>query len=384
MNGYFIKLLTGIALICSVSAAADAGYKFNFTDDAKGEIGIWAQSWYQYMEKGKNGGDLHDFMVRRIYLNFKGEATPVIGFFLHIAADRLGQEGLDIPSMGLGSGLAFRDAWISFNLNEAFKVQFGRMYIPLTRNYGTTSAKSMLTTELAFLQGGIRGSIFYASKVGRDDGVTFWGNPFDGLIQYRLMVAEGVENADNPKDNLRFAGRVSLNLFEPEKGWYNKGTYLGKKKVLAIGGGIDRQQNLTLGGKAGEDNFVWTVDLFLDHPVGTGAVTLETAYIDIGNCTQDHNLSSLAAGDDAANWYWQAGYLLPGRICSGQLLPYVRYETVSPDRKKDTHFCGGGVNYYIKGDNAKISLDYSFVNQEEESTALGDYSIVTFQFTVGF
>ena len=156
MNNFFIKILSSVALIFSVSATANAGNKFNFTDDAKGEIGIWAQSWYQYVEKGNNGVGLHDFMLRRLYLNFKGEATTVIGFFLHVTADRIGQEGQDIPSLGLGSGLAFRDAWISFNFIEAFKVQFGRMYIPLTRNYGTTSAKSMLTTDLAFLQGGIR------------------------------------------------------------------------------------------------------------------------------------------------------------------------------------------------------------------------------------
>ena len=384
MNNLFIKILSGFALIFSVSATANAGYTLNFTDDAKGEIGIWAQSWYQYREKGKNDERLHDFMVRRLYLNFKGEASPIVGFFLHVAADRIGQEGLDTPSLALGSGLAFRDAWISFNFSEAFKVQFGRMYIPLTRNYGTTSTKSLLTTDLAFLQGGVRGSIFYAGKVGRDDGVTIWGNPFDGSIQYRFMVSEGVEEANNVKDNLRYAGRVSLNLLEPEKGWFNKGTYLGKKKVLAIGGGIDHQQDLTLNGKAGRDNFIWTVDLFLEHPVGTGAVTLEAAYIDIENCTQTHNLSNLAAGDDAANWYGQAGYLLPGQIGSGQLQPYLRYETVSLDRKTDTQFSGGGINYYIKGDNAKISLDYSFVNQEEESTTLRDHSLMTFQFAVGF
>lgn len=56
------------------------------------------------------------------------------------------------------------------------------MYVPLTRNYGTTSTKALLTTDLSFMQGGIRGAIFYASKVGRDDGVTLWGNPFEGRL----------------------------------------------------------------------------------------------------------------------------------------------------------------------------------------------------------
>ncbi len=347
-----------------------------------GEIGCWTQVWYQYVEHGKkDGGDLNDFMARRFYLYLKGDVTPYFSFFTHIAADRIGQEGLDRPSLGLGSGIAVRDLWITLKLNEAFKIQAGRMYVPLTRNYGTTSTKCMLTTDLPFLQGGIRGNIFYAQKVGRDDGVTIWGNPLDGLIQYRFMVGEGVENDDNPDDNLRFAGRVAVNLLEPEKGWFNKGTYLGKKKVLSLGFGYDTQMDLTLNGREDQDNRVWTADVFFDHPIGEGAVTVEAAYIDIQNCTQTHNFSELAAGDDAENWYIQSGYLLPGKVGPGRFQPYMRYEAVYVDDKDDTEFMSAGLNYFVKGHNAKISLDYTYVDQESDRD---DQSIATFQLAVGF
>ncbi|MBW1670988.1 MAG: porin [Deltaproteobacteria bacterium] len=348
----------------------------------KGEIGCWTQVWYQYVEHGKkDGGDLNDFMARRFYLYLKGDITPYFSFFTHIAADRVGQEGLDRPSLGLGSGIAFRDLWITFKLNEAFKIQMGRMYVPLTRNYGTTSTKAMLTTDLPFLQGGVRGNIFYAQKVGRDDGMTIWGNPLDGLLQYRFMVSEGVENDDNPDDNLRFVGRMAVSLLEPEKGWFNKGTYLGKKKVLSLGFGYDTQNDLTLNGHEDQDNRVWTADVFFDHPLGGGAITVEAAYIDIQNCTQTHNFSELAAGDDAKNWYIQSGYLLPGKIGPGRFQPYVRYETVDVDDKDDTEFMGAGLNYYFKGHNAKISLDYTYVSQDSDRD---DQSIATFQLAVGF
>ena len=347
-----------------------------------GEIGCWTQVWYQYVEHGKkDGGDLNDFMARRFYLYLKGDVTPYFSFFTHIAADRIGQEGLDRPSLGLGSGIAVRDLWITLKLNEAFKIQAGRMYVPLTRNYGTTSTKCILTTDLPFLQGGIRGNTFYAQKVGRDDGVTIWGNPLDGLIQYRFMVGEGVENDDNPDDNLRFAGRVAVNLLEPEKGWFNKGTYLGKKKVLSLGFGYDTQMDLTLNGREDQDNRVWTADVFFDHPLGEGAVTVEAAYIDIQNCTQTHNFSELAAGDDAENWYIQSGYLLPGKVGPGRIQPYMRYEAVYVDDKDDTEFMSAGLNYFVKGHNAKISLDYTYVEQESDRD---DQSIATFQLAVGF
>jgi len=376
-------MMIGLAICaCWTASAARAGVEFEIDDNAKLEIGFWGQGWYQFVENGKsNGSNLNDFMARRVYLSLKGQVTPYFEFFTHIASDRLGQEGLNNSSLGLGSGVAFRDFWITIKLDEAFKIQAGRMYVPLTRSFGTTSTKTLLTTDLPFLQGGVRGNIFYASKVGRDDGVTIWGNPFDGLIQYRFMVSEGVENDNNPDDKLRFVGRVALNLLDPEKGWFNQGTYLGTKKVLSVSFGYDTQSGLTLNGVAGQDNRVWTADFFLDHPLGDGAVTVEAAYIDIKNSTQTHNFSDLAAGDDAQNYYVQAGYLIPGEIGPGRLQPYGRFETIDVDRKGATDFISVGSNYFIKGHNAKVSLDYTFVDQQNNRP---DQSIVTLQIAVGY
>jgi hypothetical protein len=325
-------------------------------------------------------------MIRRAYLYLKGNVTDLVSFFTHVASDRVGQDGLSDSDMGLGTGVAWRDLWITLNVHEHLKVQMGRMYVPLTRNYGTTSTKAMLTTDLPFLQGGIRGSIFYASKVGRDDGVTLWGNPMDGLLQYRFMISEGVEDGDNPDDNLRFAGRVAVSLLEPETGWFNKGTYLGKKKVLSLGLGFDRQEDIAPDGDvaADDDNQVWTADVFYDHPVGVGAVTAEAAYIDIEHCTTDQGLTSLAKGDDAKNWYISGGYLFPNH-----LQPYVRYETVDVDHKYETDFWSVGLNYYMKGHNCKISADYTQVDQDSgaenwDDDLLDDQDIFTFQIAVGF
>jgi hypothetical protein len=357
------------------------------------QVGIWAQTAYQWVEDGKTGGaeDLNDFMLRRAYLYLKGQVTEQISFFTHLASDKIGAEGLDNSGLGLGSGIAWRDLWIALDLHDSFRMQMGRMYVPLTRNYGTTSTKAMMTMDLPFLQGGSRGGIFYAQKVGRDDGVTLWGNPFDGLLQYRLMVSEGVEGDSNPEDNLRVVGRLSLNLLEPERGWFNKGTYLGKKKVLSFGLGMDRQEELTLSGRVDENNFVWTVDAFFDHPVGEGAFTAEAAYIDIknGTQTQPSAFTALEAGDDAKNWYVNLGYLLPWSAGRGRLQPYARFETVDVDKRdvsghQQTDFWSGGVNYYLKGHNAKLTADYMHINQENEIGLRTDRDIFCFQITVGY
>ncbi|OFY48307.1 MAG: hypothetical protein A2W85_10055 [Bacteroidetes bacterium GWF2_41_31] len=351
----------------------------NKTDLKKINFSFWAQVWYQHVEKGKNGNSLNDFMVRRAYLSVKGQPTDYLGFFAHIAVDRLGQDGLDNPGLGLGSGLAFRDLWITLSLNESFKIQVGRMYVPLTRNYGTTSTKALLTTDLSFMQGGIRGGIFYTSKVGRDDGVTLWGNPFDGRLQYRLMVSEGIEDISNPNDQLRLVGRVVVNLLEPEIEWFNQGTYLGQKKILSFGTGIDSQNNLILNGINGRDNLIWTVDGFLDHPLANGAVTAESAYIHIRNSTQANTFTNLAPGDNAGLFYIHAGYYFSTPIGIGNLQPYLRYENVSVEQKNETSFLSGGFNYYLRGHNAKFSIDYTIVDYVK----MNNQSIMTLQLAVG-
>ena len=59
--------------ILLVGNPAWGGFKFKYNEQTKGEIGIWAQVWYQYVEDGQdsNGdgvGDkgLNDFMIRRV------------------------------------------------------------------------------------------------------------------------------------------------------------------------------------------------------------------------------------------------------------------------------------------------------------------------------
>jgi hypothetical protein len=392
-SAVWVKMVMVMFFACGMLSPCWAGFKMEINEQTKGEIGIWMQASYQWVEDGKINGsqfeDVNDFMIRRAYMYLKADVTKYVSFFTHLASDKVGLEkptggNLDDSSLGLGSGVAWRDLWITVNLHEALKIQMGRMYVPLTRNYGTTSTKAMLTADLPFLQGGSRGGIFYAQKVGRDDGLTLWGNPFDGHLQYRLMISEGVENDNNPEDNLRFVGRLSLSLLEPETNWFNKGTYLGKKKVLSLGLGMDSQDDLTLAGIEDRDNTVWTVDAFFDHPVGEGAVTFEAAYIDIDNCTQGgpNFYHDLEAGDDAENWYINAGYLLPGSIGPGRLQPYIRFETVDVDNKNETDFLSGGFNYYLKGHNCKLTADYMHVDPDNNTK--DDRNIFTFQITVGF
>jgi hypothetical protein len=351
--------------------------------DVSLDLGYWAQAWYQYVSDFDTDGDgasdehLHDFMIRRTYFSIAGTVTPEISFFVHYSGDRIGQHGLDNPSLGLGSGLALRDGWVSYQVagNDAI-VQVGRMYVPFTRNYGTLSTKTLLTTDLDWGQGGIRSGIFYPNKVGRDDGLALWGNVLGDKLQYRLMVAEGTESgAVNPNDNLRFAGRLSFNLLEPETAWFNKGTYLGEKRLFAVGGGFDYQPDLILpGGEA--DYQGYTVDVQTELPVPGGILTAGTAYIWIHNTVNGIAATDIGAGQDGDIFTANLGFLIAGRI-----QPFAHMERFMPDADgaDDATVWGLGANYYIKGQANKLTAEWTRVDGADE-----DLDIVTVQTAFGF
>lgn len=370
------------ALLPALAAAQEAP-----ENEPRLELHLRAQGWYQWVEDGSDDGDLHDFQLRRVYLSVAGRLTPRLGLFAHVATDRLGQDGLDVSSVGLGSGLAIRDAWIVFELSDAVKVQAGRMYVPFTRAFGTESTFTLLTLDIPWTQGGVRGSPFYPGKVGRDDGVVLWGNVAGNRLQYRFGVAEGVEGAGNPSDELRASGRVSWNFLEPETAWFNRGTYLGKKRVLAIGAGFDSQDDLTLDGRPGEDYSAWTVDAFFDHPLGQGAGTVEAAWVESRNTPNAVAFTSLAPGDDHSTAYLQAGYLLPQWSATpGRWQVYGRYERLDVDGSSDTSFTSAGVSWLLDGHAHKLTLDWTRIDRDgagRVGSRHEDRNLVTLQVAAG-
>ncbi len=386
-----VRVQISLALACLLALGIASPLSAEEAQQAppKLEVHLRVQGWYQGVADGASDGDgtLHDFQLRRVYLSLAGRVTPKVGLFAHLAADRLGQQGLDVPSLGLGSGVAVRDAWIVYDAAPQLKVQAGRMYVPFTRAFGTESTFALLGLDIPWTQGGVRGATFYPGKVGRDDGVVLWGNVAGDRLQYRLGVSEGVDDgAANPSDALRVAGRLAVNLLEPETAWFNSGTYLGTKRVLAIGAGFDRQEDLTLASVAGRDYSAWTLDAFLDLPVGRGAWTAEAAVVETENTPLAVPLTRLAPGDDHRAAYLQAGYLLPPLRLPGRLQVYGRHEVLDPEGKAATAFRSAGVSYLLDGHQSKVTLDWTRVEQDrgaEDAPAPPDRDLVTLQVAVG-
>lgn len=361
--------------------------------DASLSVGYWGQAWYQHVSDygvdGESDDSLNEFLIRRSYFNIRGTVTQDLSFFVHYAADRIGQEGLDNPGMAVGTGLAVRDAYANYRIfGNDLMVQAGRMYVPFTRDYGTTSTKGLLTADLNWGQGGTRSGIFYPSKVGRDDGVTVWGNILEDSLQYRFMVADGVKGpapdapmgpVGNPDDNFRYAGRVSYSFLTPETSWFNVATNLGEAPVIALGAGFDYQPDLDWGNGSQDDYSAYTADLHFDVPLGQGAATGTLAYINISNSANGIVDTDLAAGEDGEILSGQFGYLFVDRI-----QPFGHIQSIMPDADgtEDTLVYGLGVNYYIKGLANKITAEWTAVDSDSETVI--DKDIFTVQLAFGF
>ena len=121
---------------------------------------------------------------------------------------------------------------------------------------------------------------------------------------------------------------------------------------------------------------------------GGGALTLEVAYYnyDLGSALDcgsgepgspvcpaagpNANVGGQVAGDA---YYVTAAYLIPGKVGWGQFQPYVRYQKFSRDvSNKDKTQADLGVNYVIKGHNARITAVYSKVKDEALPSRLND------------
>merc|ERR1711964_49924 len=97
---------------------------------------------------------------------------------------------------------------------------------------------------------------------GRDDGVAIWGQWGGGAVKYQVGWFEGINGASNetlpitganPSDDLMFSARLTVNLLDPEPGYYNQSTYYGDKDILAIGAAVMHQNDANFEPMLGEN-----------------------------------------------------------------------------------------------------------------------------------
>jgi len=258
------------------------------------------------------------------------------------------------------------DAIAKFAFSDAFNIWAGRLLPPSDR--ANLSGPYFLNTW-NFPAGGTFGPHRYTSiHAGRDDGAAIWGQFQGGKFKYQVGVFQGNSNSESPN----FAGRLTLNLLDPEPGYYNSSTYFGTKDIFAIGLVYQIQSG---GSNLANENFSgWNVDILFEKNLGdsTGTVTLDGAVYGYSSG------GALSTVQDGLGFFALGGYMLPDKVgvgpFKGNPQATIRYEQYRDDRTTvglgtgTTDRIDAALNWILDGHNAYLSLNYGKVldtNQQE-------------------
>lgn len=275
---------------------------------------------------------VEDFNLDSIRLYVSGSVTDQIGFMFNT-------EYQGSPPAGDNS-VQILDAAAQFHFSDQLNIWAGRFLPPSDRAnlYGP-----YYSNQWGVYNDGVQDG-YPSTATGRDNGVMYWG-------QFGMLKASAGA-FDIPSttgtSNKVFAGRLQLDLWDPEAGYYLNGTYYGEKDLLAFG----------VAGQSSDGNKAYSGDFLLEKklPANGGVVSVEAEY-----AKYDH-FGGYAA--DASNgWYGLASYLFPQVIGYGKFQLLAKFARAkyefdtgpADDTQKTKDF---ELNYIIKEFKARLSLYY--------------------------
>ncbi len=247
----------GVLYLLATTASAQAEIKVDDTINFK--LGVLLQPQGDWTQDA-SGGYEQNLFIRRARLLVGGQLSPKVTFFLETDNANLGKVVGGTKAISTGFGM--QDAFLEWKVADGLMLDAGLMFIPLCRNC-YESAATLLPLDYgaySFLQ-----SAPTQSVVSRDTGFQARGYLAHNRLEYRLGAFQGARDRLS-RSSFRSAGRVQYAFFDVESGFFTTGTYLGKKKVLTVGGGYDVQS----------DYKAFAADAFFERPIGAaGAVTLQ-------------------------------------------------------------------------------------------------------------
>lgn len=387
------KILALIAGLTMLAAPAFAGPVWTFGPEDQGlmKLDYKGQFQFNYRDTGSGSdgtGNTSEFNFRRNRLALMGAYGQY--FSLYVQTEYNEDNNITPFNVSDGDNRDFQvlDAVLRFRLNSSFNVWAGKLKYNLTRE-NLEACEDPLTLDRSVL---IRAPL--ASNGTRDKGIAVWGNLFNNIFQYRLDVMNGRnDSASAPKSNLRYSARAHVSLLDPETGYGYKGTYLGEKKVLTIGAAYQFENDVAYADTVSEravDYSAWTIDLFFEYPIeAVGTFTVSAAYVDydLDEAYRGANPEAGVIGltGEKNGGYVKAGYMLPNL----PLQFFARAENWSFANlngviDQEIDWIGGGINYYFRGQDLKLTMEYSQVDYDKEIGSVEDFKSFTTALQVVF
>jgi len=340
-----------IAVICTLALSATAAQAADLTLGPKTlSYGVGVRVGGGYVDTTPAQGLGVNTLDVRPYI--AGQFSPWLKF----------SGNLDLNNAD-GGTIRVLDAIAQFEPSELFNVWMGRFLPPSDRanlsgpyyqnawNYPTT----------------VNG--YPSIYAGRADGAAFWGQINHGQLKYQAGIFTLDTNV--PVGQAIYAGRVVLNLLDPEPGYYNSSTYYGTKDVLALGGTIQYKKTIDTAGDKKMLGFNFDL-LFEKKLVAADVLTLEGAYY---NFDQGNDL-----GKEGWSAFGLASWLFAEKMGPGRVQPMVRYQhAVAAVGGDPTRTVDVGLNYILDGHNARVGLAVQNINPPAGASTTGVQLGIQFQ-----
>jgi hypothetical protein len=185
---------------------------------------------------------------------------------------------------------------------------------------------------------------------GRANGAMLWGQ--FGKVKLSGGVFDGASATGN--DTVISAGRIQVDFWDPENGYYLNGTYYGDKNLLAIG---------VAGQVQGDDRTAYSVDFLMERKVpGGGAASVEAEWARYDNLGGYPAPTPGGAYTVLDGGYVLGAYLFPQIVGKGRFeilgkFGKARYQEglIADDNQKTSEI---NLNYIIKQFNARVQIFY--------------------------
>jgi hypothetical protein len=333
--------LLGAALTLACAAPAHAQWSVSANDGRSAlTLGFLAQTQIEALESPGSSDVAQNVFVRRARLMLGARINDRTSLYMDT----------DVPNLGKGqttgakvaNTLVLQDLVVTQTLCSSFKIDAGMLYVPLSHN-AQQAVGSLLPVDY--------GPYTFAqnegtdSKLGRDYGVDGRAYVAHKHLEIRAGVYQG-DRGKNATEPFRVAARGVYYACDADTGFFYAGTAFGKKRMLALGAGVDAQK----------DYRAWSGDVTCDWPVQKDCLTLLAGFTRYDGGT---TFAALPRQDDVLvelGWYSHAARVTP-------FVQYASRDYLDPARADEARvqgglaFWGNGHKNSLKLGVAKLTKD---------------------------
>lgn len=404
-------VLVTAALAAALAVASPAiAFDPTFDFEVKGQVYSETTNFGTGVDRTGSRTDIH---FQRLRLVVTGMLDDTYGFKFQTCGacgtSKQGSLGYAVTLQDVDANdrdVRIIDGYAIANYSEKLNFKIGLTKLPLTRA-NLDDCFAPLSQDRSMFAYSAYGTS--PAKFSRDLGAVAWGGFLDDKLRYFAGIFQGregivksthpfsgatVTSSPEPKDSFEYVGRVHYAFLDAEPGAGYQGTYFGDLKILTLGGGIAYEpsavyRNVTSAGvvqNLDTANYTaFAADLLFEYPTKAGTFTATAQYLKTD--FDDAYKTNFNPGDRLVNisglngqkngGYVKAGYILPLKIGKqGLLQPYFLTEhwkfayLLGIEDQKITQ-TGGGLNYYIKRQNVRLTFEYLKTDFDKETGFIG-------------